>query len=130
MSTPSSISVKVGDTVKSIYSHWDGYPSHHGRLLLENYNSQELAEQVVSVGDLSILAESMDKPEGHSFDTSVPGCSIAYGRDRGEEGVDAKEFDSYVDALDCNEQAYNYYWDGEQWLCDDEPLTPEIVAGD
>lgn len=130
MSTNSSISVQVGETVKSIYCHWDGYPSHNGRILLESYNSQELAEKVVSVGDLSVLAESMEAPDGHSFEDAAKGCSIAYGRDRGEKNVETKEHLSYADALEHCEQECNYFWDGERWLYDSNVLTEAMVSGD
>ena len=131
MSTNSSITVKVGDSVKSIYCHWDGYPSHNGRILLENYNNQEAAEKVVSVGDLSVLAESMESPEHHSFENAIPGHSIAYGRDRGEKDVDTKEYGTHEEALeDGMGQEFNYYWDGSAWLVDGEELTKEIVSRD
>ena len=41
MATRSSISIVSERTEngkgKTIYSHWDGYPSHNGRILLEHY---------------------------------------------------------------------------------------------
>lgn len=127
MATRSSITVKIGDKYHSIYSHWDGYPSHNGKILLENYNNQELAEKVVSLGDLSFLDKSMDKPDGHSYSNPVVGYSIAYGRDRGEEGIETKVYDSYGKAMKKNNQEYNYLWDGEKWLVNNEELTKEII---
>ena len=73
MATRSNINVKVGNLYHVIYCHNNGYIEHNGKLLFENYNSQELAEKLVSGGDLSSLDKSSDKVEGHSFDNRVDG---------------------------------------------------------
>jgi hypothetical protein len=126
MSTNSSIAVKKSDgVIQSIYCHWDGYPSHNGKMLLKHYNSQEKAEQVISLGDLSFLDASMEKPEGHSYDNAVKGYSVAYGRDRGEEDTEANTIADYK--WENSNHPYNYFWDGEKWLVNGEVLTQEIV---
>jgi hypothetical protein len=61
MSTRSLINVKCNDgKVRSIYVHFDGYA--HLETLQKHYNSQELAEQLISLGDLSSLDESAGPP--------------------------------------------------------------------
>ena len=130
MSTRSSITVQVGEKVKTIYCHFDGYPSHNGRLLLENYNSQEKAEALVNLGDLSSLDESIECPPGHSYASVVPGYSVAYGRDRGEEGVEAIVRSSFSNALKMNKQQYNYFWSDGRWMVNSEVLTDEIIKAD
>ena len=83
MSTRSNIRVLCSDNkVRSVYCHFDGYG--HLPTLQENYNSQELAERLVALGDLSSLAESMECPEGHDFENQVDGYCVAYCRDRDE----------------------------------------------
>ena len=111
MATRSNINVKVGDIYHCVYCHWDGYPEHHGPILTAHYNSQELAEKLVSHGDIPILDNSCDKPEGHSFDNRVDGYTVYYGRDRGEENVSFKE-----KASPLNQEEFSYIWDGEKWL--------------
>ena len=131
MATRSTIAVKMSDdSIKKVYCHWDGYPSYNGKILKNHYNTQELAEKVVSLGSLSFLDKSMDCPEGHSFDNRVDGHSVAYGRDRGEE----IEFEIFADKKSydvCkNWEEYNYYWDGEKWFVDGKELTDEIIEND
>ncbi len=113
MGTRANITVKIGNKYHNIYTHWDGYPSHHGTLLLKCYNSQELAEKVVSLGDLSSLSESVDLPVSglHSFERACPGHSVAYGRDRGETDVEA----DISDDIPEQEQEHQYLWDGAAW---------------
>lgn len=84
MSTRSRIIVHCGAEWRSIYCHHDGYPGHVGRILQGHYASQERAEALIALGDLSCLYESIEAPKGHSYDTPVPRHTIAYHRDRGE----------------------------------------------
>jgi hypothetical protein len=119
MGTRSDIIVKLSNGQwKRIYCHWDGYLSHNGKILLNHYNSQERAERLVEHGDLSSLAASCDKPNGHTFRNPVKGYCIYYGRDRGEKGVDGAIGDSlnevYPDEGAWTE--FTYVWDGHQWL--------------
>ncbi|EPP7234373.1 hypothetical protein ACTOJ1_001316 [Shigella flexneri] len=110
MATRSNINVKVGNVYHVIYCHNDGYIEHNGKLLFENYNSQELAEKLVSGGDLSSLDKSSDKVEGHSFDNRVPGYCVYYKRDRGEENCEA-----IITEDICNDNAFSYVWNGSEW---------------
>jgi hypothetical protein len=118
MATRSSIAVKAKDEdmVKIIYCHFDGYPSHHLPILTEHYNSQELAEKLANLGDLSVLDTSADCPEGHTFETPIKGYCIAYGRDRGETETEPRLYWNIKLAQNhSEEQEYNYYWNGECW---------------
>lgn len=76
-----------GRNIVSVYCHWDGYPSHNGKILLENYNTLDKVKELVDEGDISSLRPKCNKPEGHSFNKPVDGYTIYYGRDRGEIGV-------------------------------------------
>lgn len=118
MSTRSSISVRIGDKIKTVYCHFDGYPSHNGKILLDNYNSQELAEAIICLGDLSYLGESLECPTNHKYKTPLDGYSIFYYRDRGDEIADceASVYSSIEQAMIKEAQEYNYLWNGEKWL--------------
>lgn len=88
MSTRSLICKENADhTYTGIYCHWGGYPEHNGRLLVENYDTPEKVDELLALGDLSILEEHVAPPEGyqHSFEHPLPDVCVAYHRDRGEE---------------------------------------------
>ena len=88
MATRSRIAIEDQDgTVRSIYCHWDGYPEHHGPILLEHYQTQEKVESLIALGSISSLNENVEIPEGvtHNFDNPADGIVVAYRRDRGEE---------------------------------------------
>ena len=119
MGTRSRIGVMHGDNCKSVYCHWDGYLDHNGRILLEHYDSVK-ANQLVALGDISSLAPSIDKPEGHSFDTAVKGYTVFYGRDRKEEHVSFDvdpSFEAFFERADgCGAEYYYIMKDGV-WYC-------------
>lgn len=111
MGTSANINVKVGDKYHCTRVNYDGYPSGVGKTLQEYYNSQELAEKLVSFGELSSLDKSCEQPLGHSYDTPVRGYSIYYGRDRGETGTEFAVTDEPVDS-----EYYSYTWNGTEWV--------------
>lgn len=95
MSTRSYIARQIGDDqYRSIYCHSDGYLTYNGALLLDHYNSPEKVDELLDLGDLSLLGEkpNPDPAQPHSFDYSKrqEGVTVAYGRDRGDEDTQAR----------------------------------------
>ena len=129
MATRSTIAVRHQDgTFSQIYCHWDGYPEHNGKILAEHYNSLERAEALVALGDMSSLDASIECPEGHTFDSSVRGYSVFYGRDRGESDVEARRFaDGPTFLVDRDSQQYDYIFaEGRWFILGNRSLTPQI----
>lgn len=119
MGTRSRIGVMHGDNCKSVYCHWDGYPEHNGAILQEHYDSSK-ANNLVALGDISSLAPSIDKPEGHCFDTAVKGYTVFYGRDRNEEGVNFKvdsTFEEFFNRVDRSCGEWYYVMKDGVWYC-------------
>ena len=117
MSTRSNIAFDNGDEVYMIYCHFDGYPEYVGKILAEHYADIEKVEELIDLGDLSILGKKIG--EKQDFDNRNKGWCLAYGRDRGEEGCEARNYVNFKAAenafdLDCND--YLYLFDGQEWL--------------
>tara|TARA_R110000823_G_scaffold287824_1_gene406079 strand:+ start:210 stop:599 length:390 start_codon:yes stop_codon:yes gene_type:complete len=73
MATRSNIAIENQDkTVSVIYCHNDGYIDGVGKLLQENYNTREKMEELIALGDISSLGETIEE-------------TVAYHRDRGEK---------------------------------------------
>lgn len=80
--------------IKAIYCHWDGYISNNGMILYNCYNTVEQVEALMSLGDLSSLREKL----GEKHDMTDPLSKVAndnewctaFGRDRGDEGCEAR----------------------------------------
>jgi len=106
-------------SITSVYCHWDGYPSHNGVILLENYQEPEKIKMLISLGDLSSLEKKLI-PEGnavHSFEDPADGVCVFYGRDRKENGTSCrvsanmKEFIEIADWCD-----YCYIFEAGVWF--------------
>lgn len=91
MSTRSRIAIRNDDgSYRSIYCNFDGYPDGVGATLKEHYTDPAKINQLLDLGDISCLGSEIG--EKHDFnDRSVPDSwTRAYGRDRGETGVEAR----------------------------------------
>ena len=124
MATRSYIGVKNPDqTVSYIYCHFDGYPEHNGAILIEYYASMERVNELMKLGDLSILGKFIG--EKQDFNNRIPDCCLAYGRDRGETNVGATN-GTYNDLINDHDVDYVYIFDGEFWECFDT-YTSELI---
>ena len=119
MATRSRIAIENQDgTVLSIYCHWDGYPSHHGPILLEHYTTQEKVESLIALGSISSLAPETEIPEGvtHNFENATEGIVVAYHRDR-KEPIAIKAHGSVNDFVKSDVEEYGYIFTAAgEWL--------------
>lgn len=112
MATRSTISIKEGKQIRTIYCHWDGYPSNNGALLLKHYQDEEKVKRLIDLGDISSLAPMVSPDENtihvksqftsegrvyteypnvpHTFETPHKDVVVAYGRDRGETNIEPR----------------------------------------
>lgn len=153
MATRSRIAVLQKDgSVKSIYCHNDGYTDHVGAMLFSHHNTEEKANELMSLGDISCLYEHLkplpeapmahwwEKGEApiittHSFDKPQKGVTVAYHRDRNEPFRNQE----CLSLQEYNEQgsfeSYNYLWQDGKWFIQNNQntwieLTKEIVDND
>ena len=124
MGTRSAIGYKTGEgKIRAKYSHYDGYVAGVGKTLVEHYQAARKIAQMVELGDQSFLAEEIfPKGKDHSFNTPEEGVTVFYGRDRGEEGIEAKEFDTVGDFVDYYEGAgceFFYLHVNGEWIYHD-----------
>jgi hypothetical protein len=72
MATRSRIAIENQDgSVTSVYCHWDGHIKTNGRILNENYTTKDKVEELIALGNLSSLDETIER-------------TVAYHRDNGE----------------------------------------------
>ena len=122
MSTNSRIGIRnENGTITSIYCHWDGYPEHNGKLLLEHWTDREKVEELIKLGNLSELGQEIG--ENHSFkehreNEELKKWCLFYGRDRDDEdqGAETHEDDEYEILEEFN---YLFSRNGE-WLVGDD----------
>jgi hypothetical protein len=117
MATRSTIARKVGDTIQSIYCHWDGYPDGVGATLKEHYTTVEKIDALMALGDISVLGAQIGSKKDFEIGVLNDEC-LAYGRDRGEDGTEAKVHDTYIDFVNYRVDQgckYSYLWNGTAW---------------
>jgi hypothetical protein len=120
MATRSRIAIEdQTGKVRSIYCHWDGYPSNNGRILLEHFQTQEKVESLIELGSISSLNKNVEIPKGvtHSFDNPADDIVVAYHRDRAEDLV-ILDHDSVEDFVNSDIEEYGYVFTAAgEWLC-------------
>lgn len=103
MSTNSMIVVQVGpENFKAIYCHWDGYVEDGvGEMLSRHYATQEKAEALVNMGDMSSLSNTLED-------------SLFYHRDSDEE-LTVRTGKSVGRAIGIGRE-YNYLFTEGSWF--------------
>ena len=116
MATRSMIAYETGsDTVRAIYCHHDGYPSHNGRILLNHYDDIEKVEELIDLGNLSVLSKEIGEKQDFDQPTDRNWC-LAYGRDRGETGIEFKTFFNEDELFAGIDAEYFYVMNDGVWL--------------
>ena len=110
---------------RTIYCHSDGYPEGVGQTLLSYYGYPEKIDQLLDLGDISVLDKRIEPdPEiPHCFGCSLvgnnyvsnrqDGVTLAYKRDRGETGTEAKVYT--LKELDSGGMPYVYIFSNGVW---------------
>ena len=135
MATRSTIALELADnSVLQVYCHYDGYPEHNGKILLNSYANPSLTADLVGLGDLSVLGNYISaEGKPHSFEQPLKDVCVYYGRDRGETGVEARRYTSYEQYTMLGQrEEYNYIQrKGGEWFVDAgpgfNPLEQEIL---
>lgn len=126
--------VKDDGTVESIYCHWDGYPSHNGKILKEHYADKSKVEKLLQLGDISKLGEYLEKSPNN--DPKL-GVVVAYARDR-DEDLNPPRMNKSIDAfVHSNVEEYGYLFNEGKWFVvygygdhKMEELTDDIISND
>jgi hypothetical protein len=134
MATRSTIALEFADgTVGQVYCHWDGYLEHNGKILQSYYTDPFKLRELIDLGDLSVLHAELG--EKHNFnDEYKDGCTF-YGRDRSEDGINARYFKDFADYR-ANHQYEEYEYilrtDGHWYVADHGdnyvPLAETLIA--
>lgn len=137
MSTRSTIALELADgTVKQIYCHSDGYLSYNGRILFEHYSDPAKVAELIALGDISVMGleigVKIDFNNRLTFtDNNQATQCRAYGRDRGETGIDARSFwnfEMYRMTHDREQYAYILRNDGKWYVAIGEGVFIELAG--
>ena len=129
MATRSTIAIaRDNGTVAQVYCHWDGYLDNNGRILVNHYTTPEKVEALIAQGDISSLGPVIgekhdfdipflyDSPEYKAEAERRRNITTFYGRDRGEEGTQARVFASVEDyENNADFEEYDYLFIEGRW---------------
>jgi hypothetical protein len=119
MATRSNIAYKTAEgKIRSVYCHWDGYPEHNGKILMDHYTDQAKIEALVALGSISSLGTELgEKQDFDDRSTQKDDWTLAYHRDRGEQLV-VSEYED-VPSWVADMEEYAYLWNGQEWIVND-----------
>lgn len=135
MATRSKIAIKkIGGEIESIYCHWDGYPTHNGKILKEFYKTPDRVKELIELGNISSLGQFI-KPHQemeHTFNNSQPNVTVAYMRDRGEKDQEKQTFSHegiFLKECLLSDCEFYYLYDEElqEWYYRAIPYVYEIL---
>lgn len=92
MGTHCYIAKEVGPhQYRAIFCQLDGYLEEVGATLAGYYDTEEMVDKLLDLGDIYSLAPKLDPDPGkpHEFLNRQPGVTTAFGRDYGETEQDA-----------------------------------------
>ena len=119
MSTRSTIAIEQDGKVTAIYCHFDGYKEGVGATLENYYQDKEKIQQLMDLGNLSALSREIgDKQDFNNREDNNEDWCLAYGRDRGETGQEARVFDSvtdWVENFQSGEEFYYIFTEADGW---------------
>lgn len=133
MATRSRIGIEMPDhSVISVYCHWDGYPEHNGKILVEHYLDRDNVQELIDGGGISSLRTrgswNLDSPlrdENGEYIHDAAGYLMyeddrdpqpLYYAERGEEvDVQHTSFDEFVSG-NLGGEEYAYLFDlNDNW---------------
>lgn len=133
MGTRSRIGIEMPDhTVVSVYCHWDGYPEHNGKILVENYQNRDDVQELIDGGSMSSLrtrgtwsngpalryenGEYVHDSQGYMMSENDRDPQPLYHSERGEEiNVEHTSFDEFVSG-NLGGEEYAYLFDhNDNW---------------
>ena len=118
MGTRSRIGIQLSDdSILSVYSHYDGYPSFNGKVLREFYNTKEKVSRLINGGDMSCTWTNA----GWNNET-LPEMGPLHYTMRGESIENnapelSKDHGEYLKMSADSDEEYSYLFADGEWIC-------------
>ena len=124
MATRGRIGIELSDgSILSIYSHWDNYPEHNGRILRTHYNTKEKVTSLIDNGDVSCLWTDKDWNGNVWSDCKYQTLTYAM---RGDDRP--PRLDKDMDEFFADGEEYSYIFRNGNWYAYDMHQFDGMVA--
>ena len=111
MGTRSLIAKQTGpDTYRAIFCQLDGHLESQGAMLLEHFNTPDQVDKLLALGDLYLLHPTLEPDPAlpHNFESRQQDVTIAFHRDWGMDGMEAK--DCTLEGLDSSDELIEFIY--------------------
>lgn len=111
MGTRSLIAKQTGpDTYRAIFCQLDGHLESQGAMLLEHFNTPEQVNKLLALGDLYLLHPTLEPDPAlpHNFESRQQDVTIAFHRDWGMDGMEAKDYT--LEGLDSSDELIEFIY--------------------
>lgn len=111
MGTRSLIAKQTGpDTYRAIFCQLDGHLESQGAMLLEHFKTPEQVDKLLALGDLYLLHPTLEPDPAlpHNFESRQKDVTIAFHRDWGMDGMEAKEYT--LEGLDDTDELIEFIY--------------------
>jgi hypothetical protein len=110
MGTRSTIGVLNTDgSVSAVYCHWDGYPEYNGKILMQNYTTEEKVRELIGLGNLSLLSECGEP-------------------DVSDSSIGASTFPNVAEFVNEFGEKYNYLFINGTWFVNDNGACEQATS--
>lgn len=110
MATNALIGYINGDSVRSVYCHWDGYPGWVGKHLRDGFNHHELIVDLIEQGEIRSIHP---KADGSGYE--VDRRHRFYDHLAADGPTCECHLSEFVPSRTLGE--WLYLWDGDVWWC-------------
>ena len=131
MSTRARIGLQVGNSIVSVYHHWDGYPQWLGRILNTHYTTKNQVIDLIDGGDMS-TCWTKERWTGKELAPYVKEIKEAekYGPQHyAQRGEDCPpRLDESITEFINNGEEYGYIFKDGEWFCYDTKTWSDTFA--
>lgn len=126
MATRARIGLQVGNSIVSVYHHWDGYPQWLGRILNTHYTTKSQVIDLIDGGDMSVCwtDNCFRKSDGRVDKKAKYGPQ--YYSERGEDCP--PRLDESITEFINNGEEYGYIFKDGEWFCYDTKSWSDTFA--
>ena len=131
MATRARIGLQVGNSIVSVYHHWDGYPQWLGRILNTHYTTKSQVIDLIDGGDMSVCwtKERWTGKELAPYVKEIKEVEKYGPQHYAQRGEDCPpRLDESITEFINNGEEYGYIFRDGEWFCYDTKTWSDTFA--
>ena len=98
--------INKDDSITAVYCHFDGYPGHVGKILIDNYITEAQVDSLLAGGDMSSISNVLNE--------------CVFYKDRGEKQTESRTYPAFELFFRAGRDSwveYFYLFNHDFWGC-------------